>query len=240
MNKKALRTFAGSNPAPTIPSNHGLLHAEQVDYIIRTSIKIIDHHRTLVLYVYDHKQAVRGNPVPLWTMFQAGGDYITLVRKPDGTTRWRGAAFERFGKDYRFMSKCAFYSVKDEQRVRDFFRDRDRGGIAALVHAQNQILWNRQQKRERERDKIIRARMEGLPALPRKLATWAHRNVMSAYFFYTHAKHGKATGICSSCEQESTLTEVKYKSKGVCPHCGRSVTMIPRGRIGRLYDRETF
>ena len=99
MNKKALRKFAGDNPAPVIPTNHGLLHAEQVDYVIRTDIRIIDHHRTLVLYVYDRKQAVRGNPVPLWTMFQAGGDYITLVRKPDGTTSWREAAFERFGKD---------------------------------------------------------------------------------------------------------------------------------------------
>lgn len=77
-------------------------------------------------------------------------------------------------------------------------------------------------------------------SIPRGLATWAHQNVMPAYFIYDHAKHGKASGVCTSCEQKATLTGVKYKAKGVCPHCGRELTMKPKGRIGKLYDRETF
>ena len=188
LNKKALRRFAADNPAPVIPSNHGLLYAQQVDYIIRTAVKIIGHCRTLVLYIYDRAQAADGNPVPLWTMFHGNHSYITLVREPDGASRWREAAFERLGRDYRFTGKCAFYSARDEERVRSYFHDREHDGIAALVRAQRAILKRRRQKRERERDGKIRARMKDLPALPHGLATWAHRNVMPAYLIYGRAK----------------------------------------------------
>ena len=239
LNKKALRAFAVTNPAPSIPPNHGLLHAQQVNHIVRTDIRIIDHHRTLIIYVYDRRLTADGNHAPVWTMFHADGDYITLTRRLDGSVHWREAAFERLDKDYRFTDKCAFYSARDEQRVRYFFHDPDYGGIAALVHAQTQILLRRQQKRERERDKVVRDRMKNLPSLPRDLADWAHRNVMPAYFFYDHSKKGQAMGICSSCGQKAVLSGVKHNAKSVCPHCGRTLTMKPRGRIGRLYDRET-
>ena len=43
LNKKLLRQYA--DPGLTIPANHGLLYAEQVRYIIRTAVRIIDHHR---------------------------------------------------------------------------------------------------------------------------------------------------------------------------------------------------
>ena len=84
LDKKALRSFAANNPAPTIPQSHGLLHAQQVDYIIRTAVRIINHRRTLMLYVYDRTKAAAGDPTPVWTMFQAGGDFITLSRREAG------------------------------------------------------------------------------------------------------------------------------------------------------------
>ena len=240
LDKKALRKFADANPAPAIPPGHGLLRAEQVDHIIRTSARIIGHHLTLIAYIFDRAQAATGNPVPIWTMFHAGNGFITLARRPDGTSRWREAAFERLGKDYRFMKKCAFYSAGDEQRVLDFFHDREHSGIAALVLAQRAILDERARKRQWQRDRAVRERMECLPALPRGLATWAHLNVMPAYFIYGHVKRGEASGICTSCGQEAVLTGVKHNAEGICPHCGRKLTMKPKGRTGRLYDRETF
>ena len=84
LDKRALRKFASANPAPSIPSGHGLLRAEQVDHIIRTDVRIVGHRRTLILYIYDRKQAAAGNPVPLWTMFHAAGAYATLVVSQKG------------------------------------------------------------------------------------------------------------------------------------------------------------
>lgn len=239
LNKKALRAFVGGNPAPAIPPNHGLLHAQQVNHIVRTEVRNIDHHRTLVLYVFDRQQAENGNSAPVWTMFHAGDDYITLAHRPDGSTRWREASFENLNRDYQFTSKCAFYSVKDQERVARYFHS-EVPGFTPLIHAQYQILNRRQKERQRKRDKAVRDRMKNLQALPRNLATWAHRNIMPAYFFYDHAKKGQATGICTSCGHETALTGVKHNAKGICPHCGRTLTMKPRGRIGRLFDRETF
>ena len=141
---------------------------------------------------------------------------------------------------YRFMKKCAFYSSRDEQRVLDFFHEREYGGIAALVRTQQAILDERARKRQRKKAQNVRKRLECLPALPSGLATWAHLNIMPAYFIYDHARKGKASGTCTSCGQESTLTGVKHNAEDACPHCGRTLTMKPRGRIGRLYDRETF
>ena len=137
LDKKALRKFTADSPAPAIPPGHGLLHAPQVGYIVRTAVKIIGRRRTLVLYVYDRKRAASGDSRPVWTMFQAGEDYITLARREDGSTRWREASFERLGKDYSFTRKCVFYSAPDNQRVCSFFHDHNHDGMEALTYASN-------------------------------------------------------------------------------------------------------
>lgn len=181
LDKKALRKFAADNPAPAIPPNHGLLHAPQVDYIIRTAMKIIARRRTLVLYIYDRAKAT-SDPMPVWTMFQAGEDYITLARREDGSTHWREAAFERLGSSYYFTGKCAFYSAQDEQRVCGFFRDQEHGGVTTLVHAQQEILDKRAQERQLRRERRTIARMAPLHALPRGLNGWARREIIAGLF----------------------------------------------------------
>lgn len=112
LDKKALRKFTADNPAPAIPPGHGLLHAPQVDYIARTAVKIIGHRRTLVLYIYDRKRAAAGDSTPVWTMFQAGEDYITLARRggrlhplADGGVREPGPRllFQIFQREMRVL-----------------------------------------------------------------------------------------------------------------------------------------
>lgn len=237
MDKKACRVSAAAYPP--LDARNGLLHAEQVSYIIRTAVKIIDHHRTLVLYIYDRQQAAAGSCVSLWTVFQAKGDYITLARREDGTTAWRTAAFERLGDNYDFVRKCAFYSVADRDRVTRFFRDGQWEGLDALIYAQREILEQRLRQRLRQREKAVKRRMEHLPALPRGLGRWLRREVVPAYFVYAHAKKGKAAGVCTACGRDITLTSVRHNAEGVCPRCGREFTMKPRGRVGQLQDRVT-
>ena len=239
LDKKALRRFAEDSP-PAIPAGHGLLHAPQVKHIIRTAVSIIGHRRTLVLYVYDRKRAVNGDPVPVWTMFQAGSDYITLARREDGSTCWREAAFEKLGKDYHFTEGCAFYSLRDEWRVREFFHDHDHGGIAALTCAQWAITDRRCTERRLRREKRTIARMRPLHALPRSLEGWVRLSIMPAYFRCEHTSVRKpVTGTCTSCGKESTLPSAAHDSKTVCPHCGRELTVKSAGKMGRHFDRDT-
>lgn len=240
LDKKALRKFAAENPGPAIPVNHGLLHAPQVEHIIRTAVKIIGHRRTLVLYVHERKKAAGGDPSPVWTMFQAGDDYITLARREDGSIHWREAAFERLGKDCYFTGKCAFYSLQDEWRVCGFFYDYDRSGMAALLRAQQAILDKRTQERRRKREKHIIDRMDPIHALPRGLESWVRREVMPAYFRCWHTSARKpVTGVCTSCGKEATLPHAAHNDKIACPRCKRELTVKSIGKMGRHYDRET-
>lgn len=236
LNKKECRRYAG--PELTMTPDHGLLHAPQVDYIVRTEVKVIDRHRTLILFVYPRAQAAHGDFHPLWTVFHTRDDYITLAHNPDGTTKWRTAAFEHLSDDYYFVSKCAFYSATDQERVSRYFND-DSPGFVPLLQAQDRLLGRRLEKRLQERDRKVRARMRGLPALPRDLERWAHQTLLPAYFFYDRARGGRASGKCSSCGQDVTLTGVRHNATLVCPRCGNEIVAKARGRRGWLEDRTT-
>lgn len=236
LNKKECRRYA--NPELTMPPDHGLLYAPQVDYIVHTEVKVIDHHRTLILFVYPRAQAAQGDFRPLWTVFHSRDNYITLAHNPDGTTKWRTAAFEHLSDDYYFVSKCAFYSARDQERVSRYFND-DSSGFAPLLLAQSRLLGRRLEKRLQERDRKVRARMRGLPALPCDLERWAHQTLLPAYFFYDRARGGRAFGRCSSCGQDVTLTGVRHNATLVCPRCGNEIVAKARGRRGWLEDRTT-
>lgn len=237
MNKKSLRQFAG--PGWAIPPGHGLLHAEQVRYIVRTAVRIIDRRRILVLYIYDREQVLRGVSVPRWTMFQQGHEeYITLEHGSDGRSKWRRACFDGLNRDYFFVRKCAFYSQQDEARVSKYFRS-TRPGFSALYRVQADIQAARLAKRLRQRDRAVLERMKALRALPRNLESWVRRSVMPAYFFYDYSKRKQVTGVCSACGGAITLTGARNGSKTVCPHCGCELTMKSRGRYKHIYDRDT-
>ena len=236
LNKRICRKFA--DPDLKMAWNNGLLHAEQVDYIIRTAIKIISHHKTLILYIYPRLQAVQGDFRPLWAVFQGKNDYITLE---DGSFKWRTAAFENLDNSWDFTRKCAFYSAKDEGRVIRYLKSDSGSGIKALTSFQYNILENRRRERRKNREKEIVSRMECIPALPRNLKNWIHKSVMPAYFFYDY-KHGgmDVPGTCTSCGHEIRLSGVKQGNKGVCPHCKRELIMKPRSRRGScMADRDT-
>ena len=231
LNKRKCREFA--NPDLKMVAGNGLLHADQVDYIIRTAIKIISHHKTLILYIYPRLQAVQGDFRPLWAVFQDKDDYITLEHRKGDKTAWRTAAFENLDNSWDFTRKCAFYSAGDEGRVIRYLKSDYGGGIKALVSFQSNILEKRRRERRKNREKEIVSRMECVPALPRNLKNWIHKSVMPAYFFYNYKRGGMdVPGTCTSCGHEVRLSNVKQGKKGVCSHCKRELIMKPRSRRG--------
>ena len=72
LNKKACREFAAPGVAMSMDS--GILQAEQVKYIIQTAVRIIDHKKTLVLYIHDREHAAQGG-------FPACLDHVSLQRR---------------------------------------------------------------------------------------------------------------------------------------------------------------
>lgn len=237
LDKRKCREYAV--PDRRFPSGSGILHAKQINYIVTTAIKTINHHRTLILYIYPRKQASGEDCKPLWTMFQTKGDFITLSRKDDGSTTWRKAAFENLGSNYRFSRSCAFYSVQDEKRVQRYFKA-DTDGFQALLSAQEAVLARRRRERQLAREKAIVACMAGIPALPRGLKSRI-KSIMPAYFFYNYKRGKETTGICSACGREATLPGIKQGVKAICPHCKHELIAKPRSRRGAcMFDRDTF
>ena len=238
LNKRKCRKFA--DLGFKFPANHGLLHTSQISYIVCTEIKIIDHHRTLVLYVYPRKQLANGNFQPCYTVFQTKDDYITLSQKEDGDTTWRKSAFDNLDSSYRFSDVCAFYSAKDESHVSRYFNCTDTG-FEPLIKAQDAILAHRRKQRQIAKEQAIAARMAGIPALPRGLESWI-KSIMPAYFFYNYKRRAKTvSGVCSACGHEITLSGVKQDKKAICTNCKHSLIAKPRSRRkSNMYDRETF
>ena len=84
LNKRECRRFA--DPCLKMKKGSGLLHAGQIDYIIRTAVKMIGHHKTLVLYAYSSTQAEQGSFQPCYTVFQRRKELITLAKKDNDET----------------------------------------------------------------------------------------------------------------------------------------------------------
>lgn len=237
VNKKECRKFA--DPGIKMPLQNGLLHAAQVKYIVRTAIKIINHHRILILYLYDREKAAQGNFKPCMTMFQSTDDFITLSYKDGGSTFWRKAAFERLDENWCTQKICAFYSQKDEVRIGKYFKS-DADGFAPLIRAQDVILERRRIERQRTKEKRILDRMAGVPAMPRGLKGWILKSVMPGYFFYDYKRSKDVPGICSACGREIKFSGVKQGKKFRCPNCRKEIIAKPRSRRGRdMYDRKT-
>jgi len=239
INKKECRKYA--DPGLLISSGSGLLCMENLTYIIRTAVKNIAGQRTLLLYFYDKLQAVQGQYVLMYTMFQTKNDYITWDQTEDGKGKWRISSFDRMGNypDY-FNRICAFYSPTDETRVTRFCAVSDKTGFNALSRKQQAILDERTRQRTLARERKIIERMKCVPAVPRDFKGFIHREVLPAYIIYTYHKIKKPMkGYCTACRHDVTVAKARHGLSGVCPRCKRSITFKASGRIGSLYDRAT-
>lgn len=238
ISKKACRAYSGQMLA--ISPDSGLLSASQIDWLVTTQVKILDHHRVLILHFYSREQAAQGIFTPHWTIFQGAKEFVTAEYKEDGKISWRTAGFTRLTGQWNFADRCAFACLSDQQRVGRFFRDSQRTGFASLIARQYDIQAKRRRDQEKKTRQRIQARMRTVPPTPRGLKPWVLDKVLPAYFLYHRAdRHREADGVCTACCKEIHLTGVKYNEEGVCPLCGHKLTMKTRTRMGNLQDRET-
>ena len=239
LNKRACRKLA--DPTWKMNLNSGLFCADQLQYIVRSAVRNVDHQRVLILYVYDREQVNVGETRPLWTVFQSREQYITLARREDGAVYWRKAAFDNLSRQPSFRNKCAFYSLNDEKKVMRFCKEDKKDGFACLDSLQSRIMHQSTLQRRHSKQRKIIERMETVPGLPRGLKSWIHKEIMPVYIFYTYSKGAKEmVGYCTACRRSVKVSGIKHNTDGCCPLCKKAVTYKSRGRRGNVLDRETL
>ena len=211
LNKRACRKLA--DPTWKMNLNSGLFCADQLQYIVRSAVRNVDHQRVLILYVYDREQVNVGETRPLWTVFQSREQYITLARREDGAVYWRKAAFDNLSRQPSFRNKCAFYSLNDEKKVMRFCKEDKKDGFACLDSLQSRIMHQSTLQRRHSKQRKIIERMETVPGLPRGLKSWIHKEIMPVYIFYTYSKGAKEmVGYCTACRRSVKVSGIKHNT----------------------------
>ncbi len=234
--KRACRKFA--MPELEFNLNEGVLHVESCPYIIRTAVRNIAGQRILVLYIYQRESILAGSIKPRWVMFHSRDDFATLSFREDAKATWQCSTLGSLDRIGGFDSKCAFYRQQDESRVGRFCKC-ERGAISMLGYLQRLISRHRELERKWKKQRAIIERMKYVPALPRDLKGFIHREVMPQYIFYDYQRKAPGHAYCTACRHEVRIAAAKHNTSGLCPRCKKKITFKCRGRRGRIFDRET-
>ena len=236
IDKRACRKFA--MPELEFNLNEGVLHVESCPYIIRTAVRNIAGQRILVLYIYQRESILAGSIKPRWVMFHSRDDFATLSFREDAKATWQCSTLGSLDRIGGFDSKCAFYRQQDESRVARFCKC-ERGAISMLGYLQRLISYRKELERKWKKQRAIIDRMKYVPALPRDLKGFIHREVMPQYIFYDYHRKGPEHAFCTACRHEVGITAAKHNTSGICPRCKKKLTFKSRGKSTRLFDRAT-
>ena len=236
IDKRACRKFA--IPELEFNLNEGILHVERCPYIIRTAVHNISGQRILVLYIYQSENILAGSIKPRWVVFQGRDDFATLSLRENASATWQCSPFDYLNRVCRFDTKCAFYRQQDEARAAHFCKCAH-SAISALICLQWLISRRKALERKRKKQRAIIERMKYVPALPRDLKGFIHREVMPQYIFYDYQRKAPGHAYCTACRHEVSIAAAKHNTSGLCPRCKKKITFKCRGRRGRVFDRET-
>lgn len=237
IDKRACRKFA--IPELEFNLNEGILHVERCPYIIRTAVHNISGQRILVLYIYQSENILAGSIKPRWVMFHSRDDFATLSFRENAKATWQCSTLDSLDRIGGFDSKCAFYRQQDEARVARFCKC-ERGAISVLGYLQRLISRHRELERKWKKQRAIIERMKYVPALPRDLKGFIHREVMPQYIFYDYQRKGPEHAFCTACRHEVSIAAAKHNTSGICPHCKKKILFKSRGKRGRVFDRATI
>lgn len=238
IDKKACRKVA--DPKLCFRKDNGLLHCEQVRYVVRTAVKNISGTRTLVLYIYEAKKVAQDQCPPLFTVFQTREDFATLKHCDSGSNQWRTSTTGNLNRDCYFTNKCAFYTPRDEKRVLDYCQSKRDTGFGALSWLQHRINDRKELEQRHKRQQVIVERMKDLPHIPRDLKGFIQRESVQHFIFYTyHTSKKPMEGYCTGCKHDVQVSGAKHNENGICPRCGRKIIFKSRGKRGYISERGT-
>lgn len=171
-------------------------------------------------------------------MFQSRDDFATLSLRENASATWQCSVLDALDRICRFDTKCAFYRQQDEARAAHFCKC-GHSAISALNHLQWPISGRKAMERTRKKQRVIIDRMKYVPALPRDLKGFIHREVMPQYIFYDYQREGPEHAFCTACRHEVGIAAAKHNTFGTCPRCKKKITFKSRGKRGRVFDRAT-
>jgi len=237
--KTECRKFA--EPELCISRNNGLVNSSQIKYIVRTAVKNIGSHRTLLLHFYSVEGYHRGNRKPEYSVFQQKDDFITLYRSENGDKKWKTACLENIlvSNNFWLVTYSAFYSRKDTRRVQRFCGDGNvTSEFTALYSLQEAILCKRRKKRQMAKEAIVYGRMMPIPHLPRNFQNWVNKECLPHYIFYKYERTKKPqSGFCTSCVKYVEVNKPRHNIQSVCPRCGKNIQYKADGRAKKVWDR---
>lgn len=237
LDKRICRKYA--DPSYRFSPSNGIFYLPDIQYVVRAAVKNIGSRRTLVLYLYASKDIIENRFVPTFTVFQTKEDFITLEMAQDGSSKWLASPTGSLQRDYRFESKCAFYSKGDNDTVVRYCDNKWQNGFDALSRLQDRLKGQAELENMYAKERKIIKRMKVVPALPRGFSNWVSHSVIPHYIFYDYDRKGPVNGYCTACQQNVKATAAKHNKTGVCPHCKSQVTFKCRSRRGNLSDKKT-
>ena len=238
LNKKECRKFA--QPKVRFDTNSGIFHCEHVKCVVSSVVKIIDHHKTLVVYFFPVDKVLAGDHTPKYVLFQAKQDFVTLENCDDRKNRWRVCHANSLAGGYTFLSKCAFYCAKDEDTVKKYCNGVEKKGLSAISKQQHNIQEMKCRDRRQKKLQAIAERMKCVPPTPRGLKGYIHSAILPQFIFYDYKRTNKPVeGFCTACRHTVMITGQKHMHEGICPRCKHTIKYRSRGRKRYIYERDT-
>ena len=228
-------------PPLHIPLSQKLDCPPTTSVLLRSRIKRIGRRNVLLLCLYPVEGQLLLSTSPDRVLFQGMQDYTTLDFSLDAKGRFRSASIYYLDDRLYDLEKYAFFSPSDRERVLSFCRDfPEADPIRCLDSLQEKIRETGAYQKKLDEQKKIRKAMR-VPALPKGIRQWAHKNILPTYLFYDSKRGQKSVRCrCSSCGKQSAFSKIRHNMPLVCPHCGRNATAKSRKRFKRLYDRTTL
>jgi len=173
--------------------------------------------------------------------FFSENDFISQI-STGPCIKWSDAMLENI---IPYNLQCVPSNKRSDRVIKKFLKNKvtygTKGIINDLASFQRSIRANQLIVRHDKVKARIDSVFSGIENIPENIEDWINEYPLtdSQYIFY-HAVGRKKQGYCSVCKNETILSGVKHKQKGVCPICGHPVTFKTEGISHNTQDSFVF
>lgn len=230
MNKKLLKAIPFNEPKPAWIDL--TKQAPNKQYYIAAQIKMIDHHKMLILDFYSASDLLEKRK-PTYRVFLINNDYLTLTHK-DNKIKWlTGSVYYLLG--WNWHSHCIIADIASHDTICRFFHC-CANPFQAIDNHQDTIKAKRLAMAHREECRLIDTQMQAIRPVPKGFIEWLEEDTLPHYIYYTYKKRKTLDGYCTHCHQDVQITDARHNKPSVCPFCGGSIIYKTISRSKNIVD----